>query len=411
MARRGFFSEAELLEVRKPISLSMLPKCDACGLDKGCQSPKMKPTGAGGRRILVVGEAPGGDEDLQGRQFVGKAGKRLRTSLYHSGIDPDTDVWWTNALICRPPGNVIKDLKAVEYCRPNLLQTLEDLKPEIVLLLGGSAVRSLIPYLWREGAGDTSAIGKWAGWRIPSQKINAWVCPTWHPSYLEREENPVLDLWFQRHIDAVAELSGRPWPDGPPDYRSQVRSIFTEDESEAAIAEFIDRGLPTSFDFETNMLKPDNSDARIVCVSLSDGTNTVAFPWTTRVMGAFREFAISDVPKYGWNLKFEHKWTKAFCGVRVRNWKLCGMTGSHVLDNRPDINSLKFQAFVRLGQDGYDHHIKQFLKSKDAGGNAPNRIGEIDLGSLLLYCGMDSLLEHILAEMMEATGVLIPTAH
>jgi len=68
------------------------------------------------------------------------------------------------------------------------------------------------------------------------------------------------------------------------------------------------------------------------------------------------------------------------------------MVAAHVLDNRKEICSLKFQAFVRLGQPDWDSHLKKFMQVD--GSNEKNRIKEIPLRSLLLYNGMDSLLEY-----------------
>ena len=112
-----------------------------------------------------------------------------------------------------------------------------------------------------------------------------------------------------------------------------------------------------------------------------------------------------DIPKRGFNAKFEHRWTKAKLGIEVNNWQWDGQVGSHVLDNRHNINSLKFQAFVNFGQDSYDHHISPQLEARKKGGYAVNQIKDIDLGQLMLYCGMDSLLEWKLAErQMERIG-------
>ena len=71
------------------------------------------------------------------------------------------------------------------------------------------------------------------------------------------------------------------------------------------------------------------------------------------------------------------------------------MLAAHVLDNRPGITSLKFQAFVLLGQENYNSHIKPFLKAKK--GSKFNRIHELDLNDLLLYGGLDSYLEYWVA--------------
>ena len=86
-------------------------------------------------------------------------------------------------------------------------------------------------------------------------------------------------------------------------------------------------------------------------------------------------------------------------GHPVRNWVWDTMLSAHHLDNRPGITSVKYQAFVRLGQEPWDTHIKPMLQSTDERGL--NRVNEIPMRDLLLYCGMDSLIEYKLAELQK----------
>lgn len=366
----------------------------------------MRPTGAGKKRILIVGEAPGADEDRQGEQFVGVTGKLLRTALRELGADPRRDCVFTNALICRPPGNVIKDPNAVEYCRPNLIKTIQEVNPEVIILLGGTAVKSLIGFLWKE---DVDQISRWAGWRIPCQRFNCWVCPTFHPSYVARskKDTVVLRTWV-RHLSAAVSLAGsRPWKKVP-DYKSQVEVIYDENKARERLMRFWANGGTIAVDYETNMLKPDHPSARIVCCSVCwEGKETIAYPWTQGTANATRVLLMSDkLGKIASNMKFEDRWTQAILKRPVVNWKWDTMLSSHVIDPRPSINSIKFQAFVLLGQESYDDHVKPYLKSDDPGGYGKNRIHEVDQTDLMVYCGLDSLLEyHVAMRQMKELGV------
>ena len=78
----GFFPDG-LIQMAEPAST--IPQCGACGLYKGCKSPKMEPTGNGKRKVLIVGEAPGNEEDRKGIQLIGKSGKRLEDDLQSAG--------------------------------------------------------------------------------------------------------------------------------------------------------------------------------------------------------------------------------------------------------------------------------------------------------------------------------------
>ncbi len=370
----------------------LIPRCGGCGLYKGCESPKMPVTGRGRGKVLVVAEAPGAVEDRRGEQLVGDSGQLFRDELELLGWDLDEDCWKTNSIICRPPVNEIKD-KYIIACRPNLNKTIEELKPDVILLLGESAVKSLISQEWTESIGK---IGRWVGWQIPSHKWNAWLCPTWHPAYLlRREKDEILRLWFRNHLKAALGLEGKPW-EKVPDWENEIGIFWEPDETAGMIECLSGIDEPVSFDYETDRLKPDHRDSKIVCCAVSSGVNTITYKWEGEAKKATGELLRSKTPKYGWNIKFENKWTKKEFGHGVRNWVWDGMIASHVLDNRPGITSAKFQAYVQLGQPTYDDVISPYLKAK--GGNDKNRIDEVGDNELLKYCGMDALLEWKLAE-------------
>lgn len=391
---KGFFHATSLSLIEAPPS--RVPKCGACGLFKTCKSPKMTPTGSGKKKILIVAEAPGKEEDDRGIQLVGNSGKELMKVLAKFGIDMRRDCYLTNTLICRPPDNATPTNKQISYCRPNLIKTIEDLNPKVIILMGGPAIKSLIGYIWKEevskGGGKKTpvkSVGQWVGWQIPCHKFKAWVCPTFHPSFLLRAKNPVVDQMFADHLEAAVNIESRP---NIKSFEDKVWRIYNPEEAAAAIRSLMktpDR--PMAFDYETNCLKPDHLDARIVSCSISDGETTISYPMIGEAIKQTRLFLRSPIPKIASNLKFEERWSRRILKTRVRNWLLDTMLASHVLDNRQGITSIKFQAFIRLGVEGYDKHLAPYLKSKK--GSHLNRIGEIDLGQLLLYGGLDSLLE------------------
>jgi uracil-DNA glycosylase family 4 len=360
----------------------------------------MPVTGKGRRKVLVVAEAPGEQEDEQGIQLIGKSGQYLRDTLSDIDVDLDRDCWKTNAVICRPPKNEVNDIH-IESCRPNLNKTIKELNPTAIILLGGSPVKSLIGQLWKAGE-SPGGIGRWAGWQIPSQKLNAWVCPTFHPAYLLRKHDVSLELWFKRHLQEALALSGRPWEEGVPDFASQVEIIYESDKAARIVRRMTERGGTVAFDYETNMLKPDHKDSRIVCCSVCwEGMKTIAFPWHGEVVTAMGELLRSNVAKVGANNKFEQRWTRKEFGHGVRNWVWDCMTVAHILDYRPLITSVKFQAFVQLGQTCWDGVVGPYLRADS--GYEKNRIKEVDLGTLLMYCGMDSLCEWMIAEKQKTT--------
>jgi DNA polymerase len=396
----GFFSTTELPVVK--FGSSDLPQCGACGLHKTCTTPKMPPSGSGKKKILIVAEAPGEQEDIQGRQLVGNSGMELEKRLRKVGINLREDCRLTSALICRPPHNEIDDNKKIDYCRPNLIKTIKEFQPEAILVLGGVAVRSLISWIYKEGEAD-DGISKWVGWPIPSQTLNAWIVPTYHPSFLLHSKNPVADLIFDKHLKTLAEVAGRgvPWPKGPPNYDSRVVQEMDQDKVVRYLQTVKEQRSLIAFDYECSSLKPDNPKSRILCAAVSDGKLSVAFPFLPRSAAALAD-VLKDphVPKIGYNIKFEHRWTRKKLGVVVRGWKFDGMIAAHVLDNRARITSLKFQAFVKLGQPDYDSRLADYMTPpRGGGGNDENRLREVGMSQLLQYCGMDALLEYKIGKL------------
>lgn len=379
---------------------SLVPLCGACGLFKTCITPRMPVTGDGELGILIIAEAPGETEDEEGVQLVGKAGKLLRTTLKKLGYDLDRDCWKTNALICRPKTGEGKNrtpTKAeIEYCRPNVIQVIKETKPRIIIPLGGVAVESVIGHLWHE---DVGGISRWAGFQIPCQKPNVWICPTYHPSYLLHEEDEVIDLWFERHLEAAMGLVGRPWPERPR-WIDDVKIVMDDEQAAVILNELAKRTTGAfAIDYETTTLKPDTPWSEIVSCAVAWGRRepevVVAYPWGGAARAATQKVIRSPLPKTASNLKFEDRWTRKEFGHPVRNWVHDTMLMAHVMDNRPGITGLKFQAFAHLGFPSYDEHIKPYFEGDGARGK--NKIRELDLQKLLCYNGLDSLLEFRLA--------------
>lgn len=395
---RGFFS-VDTLGAATPKQPTLIPQCEACKLYQKCKSPKMPVDGEGRKGIMIIGEAPGETEDHLNKPFVGKSGRYLQSAMMGSGVDLRRDCWILNALACRPPNNQIGNPKRIDFCRPNVIKAIRQYKPHTILLLGTSAIKSVIGWLWKE---DVGILQRWIGWQIPCQELNAWLCPLYHPSYLLRKEEEfshdrVTRRLFLQQLHAALELDQRPWKKIP-DYSTKLRLYESSTEAAAAIKALASDSATISFDYETNRLKPDSSSARIVCCAVSNGQRTISYPWTTETATATKGLLESDIPKYGWNAKFEERWTRKILDCEVKNWQFDGMLGSHVLDNRSQTTGLKFQAFVRLGVGPYDALLKPYLKG--ATGNAPNRIHEAPRLKLLEYCAMDALLEHKLCTML-----------
>ncbi len=385
---KGFFSKSEITKQHIPRT----PRCGLCGLYKHCLSPKMKATGKNKKNILVVAEAPGAKEDEKNIQLIGKAGQRLRRTLRKLGIDLDRDCVKTNAVICRREENKTPSDEMIECCRPNLLKTIEKYDPNLIILLGTVAIKSLLPILYKDKIGT---ISRWGGYVIPCHKPNAWIAATYHSSYVMRKQDPVLDKMFEKHLRLALKHKKKPWS-VPPFFNEQIEIIPNPSQAVHILNQMLKKGGTIAFDYEANCLKPDGEGSEIVCCSICwKGKRTIAYPWVGEAIDATDKILKSSMPKIAQNLKFEDRWTRAILGHPVKNWLWDTMLAAHVLDYRPGITSLEFQSFVQLGVQPYDKYIKPYLKS--VGQSRFNRIRELDLKDLLAYNALDSLLTYKIA--------------
>jgi DNA polymerase len=137
-------------------------------------------------RVMLVGEAPGRDEDIQGKPFVGRSGQLLDRMLAAVGLsrtaqDPDSAVFITNVIFWRPPGNRTPTEAETQMCLPFLLRTIELQKPDVIVCLGATPAHRL--------TGRTDGILKLRG-RFVTATVSGRsipLLPTLHPAYLLRQ--------------------------------------------------------------------------------------------------------------------------------------------------------------------------------------------------------------------------------
>ena len=131
-------------------------------------------------KILIIGEAPGPQENIQGKPFVGRAGQLLDKILEAANFNPETDVYITNSVFRMPPGEGGANFRKptnieIEYYRPYVAQIIQNINPHIMLLTGNVACYSIL-----NQTGITKLRGQW------TQINGRWVMPIFHPSYLLR---------------------------------------------------------------------------------------------------------------------------------------------------------------------------------------------------------------------------------
>ena len=158
--------------------------CQACKL---CEGRRNTVFGVGDPQAdwLVVGEAPGENEDLQGEPFVGQAGKLLDNMLGAMGVSRRNGVYIANVLKCRPPGNRNPEPEEIAQCDPFLRRQVELLRPKIILAMGRFAVQALLQ--------TNEPIGRLRG-RV-HRYSDVPVVVTYHPAYLLRNLPDKAKAW------------------------------------------------------------------------------------------------------------------------------------------------------------------------------------------------------------------------
>lgn len=174
-------------------------RCTRCPLHHGRQHIVM---GEGNPEspLMFVGEGPGAEEDRQGRPFVGKAGQLLDKMLEAAEI-PRKDIYITNIVKCRPPGNRTPEEEEMETCKVILREQFVAIRPVLIVTLGSAPTRSLID----PQARITRVRGKWV------ERKGVRMMPTFHPAYLLRNPSGKRDAWrdFQAIRDAYREVLAR----------------------------------------------------------------------------------------------------------------------------------------------------------------------------------------------------------
>ena len=138
--------------------------------------------------IMLIGEAPGRDEDLQGKPFVGRAGQLLDRMLAAIGLS-ESQVYITNTVYWRPPGNRTPTPEEIEACAPFLARQIELLSPRVLVLLGGAAAKTILGV----SEGIMRLRGKWLNYPCAGRDLPALA--TLHPAYLLREPERKRLAW------------------------------------------------------------------------------------------------------------------------------------------------------------------------------------------------------------------------
>jgi DNA polymerase len=140
--------------------------------------------------VMIVGEAPGAEEDRTGRPFVGRAGQLLDRMLAAIGLDRG-GVLITNVIYWRPPGNRTPTAPEIAACLPFVLRHIALVRPKVLVLAGATAANALLP----QGQGITRLRGRWFDLAVPGLDQPVPTLPMFHPSFLLRAPERKREAW------------------------------------------------------------------------------------------------------------------------------------------------------------------------------------------------------------------------
>ncbi|WP_394694086.1 uracil-DNA glycosylase [Hyphobacterium sp.] len=157
--------------------------------------------------IMIVGEAPGRDEDEQGKPFVGKAGQLLDRMIRASGLDPETDVYISNVLNWRPSGNRTPSTEETAICLPLIERHIALANPKILVFAGGVSAQALL----RATTGIMKLRGRWSEYRVKDADGEAGehipAMPIFHPAFLLRRPQEKARAW-RDWLEVVKKVEG-----------------------------------------------------------------------------------------------------------------------------------------------------------------------------------------------------------
>lgn len=336
--------------------------CKKCGLWKGCNSPWMPREGSHAD-ILIVGEAPGSLEDKQGRPFVGSSGDLLRSTLEdYNGVK----FAFTNSVRCHPVDNKTPTISQIKHCNNFLLQDIEETQAKTVLLVGNTALRSMI--------GQNGIMG-WRGKKI--KKDGKTYFPTYHPAmflHSQAREDQMLD-WLNDIDKAVKFSQGEEEPPAPDVFSIRVVTTLAEaEEMFSKLAKYKRCGFDLEFKY-LGAYRPDNA-ILIASFAIMNKEATKGIAWALPLMhpespftddetlilvDKLEEFAESETGKIGHNIKIDHLQLIANYGIELLNVIGDTMLLSQLLDSRPGFHDLKQLAGKHLGMYDYDSELEMYV--------------------------------------------------
>lgn len=349
-------------------------ECQVCPLNelKDLKHPKMLPTGSETPAILIIGEAPGKNEDERGIQFIGQSGKIIRSRIPKGW---ESKIRFTNAINCRPPENRTPDNVELQCCLPRLERDVAAAKPKAIFGFGYTPLSQIV-----KPDSKYARIGLWRGRKLPVTigGHTCWFYPMFHPAYIlyeGRKRKYVPEGEFSSEAEFAFELDLQRAFADMDNFLTPPPVVHTVEEATAGIEIVTDikriayllfqvgKDPSVGVDIETNCLRPYMKGAKILTVACSSGQHTFSFPvdhsqasWTTlerkQLDVLIKEFLYeTNCRKIVHHLPFEQEWFAYFYGtgcLYASRWEDTESQG-FLLDARRGALSLDFLCIQYFG--------------------------------------------------------------
>lgn len=330
-------------------------QCRECGLYKTC-THLVDGEGEWDADVLIVGEAPGEQEDKSGRPFVGKSGQLLRRVLREVGLK---SVFITNTVRCRPSRNRKPTKKEIKACSSFLDDEIASVNPKLIIPLGEPALSRFVELK----KGDS--ISNWVGGRayVEIKGKSYPIFPMYHPAYIIRR----MEL-YDVYVRMFEVIRG-----GGPEVKKQYGVVRTGDDANA-LFNMLKTVESFSFDLETTGLN--FMTDTILCVSFSWKEGVAAtLPllgedrvkiWTPDeaywIRDELKEVFGTELPKIAHNCSFDMKFLRKI-GIEVNNCAFDTMLAHHLLDPESS-HKLEDLAVVETDMGRYDLPLKEYFPTK-----------------------------------------------
>ena len=386
------------------------PLCEKCKRYQRAASPRLTYEGKGKKKILIVSDYPSLIDDRKNSLMNDSFIKALEIKLLINGINLEKDCWFTNSVSCFSQKE--PSLSQIDSCFPLLKKTISELKPDHIILLGGTPLNSWLrgyyPKRFKSSESkDTDIVKLWRGRKIPCPETNAFVYPIYHPRDLADEKNQFFDKFYERDVAAIFDEMDK-GPEFTDWYKDNIDILYDYDEVIERLKDIQKNARYVVFDYEATGLKPYNKGHKIVTIGIDALDeqhdpigNTISFPLSYR-----RHFTLTQkkdirkewvkiledkyINKVAHHMKFENLWSRVILKAEIKKWHYCTMLGAYTLDERHKAQGLKFLAFVKYGVPDYDKTIGKYLPAETS--NGFNTVEQAPLDDLLLYNAIDAKL-------------------